>query len=142
MLAAVDRLSMQSRSRRFFTPKRQFNPQEIAFFLNVDFVKHVALVAAIEEDGEQVIVGGGRYIITQPRMAELAFAVVDQYQGQGIGAALLRHLAILARRAGLEVLFAEVLAENTGMLKVFDSSGLRATKTREADVVHVSLQLS
>ena len=141
MLAAVDRLSAQSLSRRFFTPKRQLKPEEVAFFLDVDFVSHVALVAVIEDGGQPVIVGGGRYIVSQPKMAELAFAVVDQYQGQGIGAALLRHLAILARRASLEVLTAEVLAENVGMLKVFDGSGLCLTKTRDVDVVHVSLRL-
>ena len=75
-------------------------------------------------------------------MAELAFALVDPYQGQGIGAVLLRHLAILARSASIEVLTAEVLAENAGMLKVFDGSGLRVAKARDADVVHVSLRLS
>jgi len=142
MLTAVGRLSVQSLTRRFFTPKRQLNPQEIAFFLHVDFINHVALVAAIEDGGRQEIVAGGRYIVIEAGKAELAFAVVDQYQGQGIGAALLHHLAILARNAGIEVLTAEVLAENTGMLKVFDKSGLRLTKTRDADVVHVSLRLS
>jgi RimJ/RimL family protein N-acetyltransferase len=142
MLTAVGRLSAQSLSRRFFMPKRELNPQEIAFFLNVDFVSHVALVAAIEDGSQQEIVGGGRYIVSQAGMAELAFVVVDQFQGQGIGAALLRHLASLARSARLERLIAEVLAENTAMLKVFDRSGLRLSKTRDADVVHVSLHLS
>ena len=142
MLSAVGRLSAQSLTRRFFTPKRELNAQEIAFFLNVDFVNHVALVATIEDDGQQQIVGGGRYIVSQAGTAELAFVVVDQNQGQGIGAALLRHLAILARCAGLELLTAEVLAENTGMLKVFDRSGLRLSKTRDADVVHIALHLS
>jgi RimJ/RimL family protein N-acetyltransferase len=142
MLTAVGRLSAQSLSRRFFMPKRELNPQEIAFFLNVDFVSHVALVAAIQDGSQQEIVGGGRYIVSQAGMAELAFVVVDQFQGQGIGAALLRHLASLARSARLERLIAEVLAENTAMLKVFDRSGLRVSKTRDADVVHVSLHLS
>jgi GNAT superfamily N-acetyltransferase len=142
MLTAVGRLSAQSLFRRFFMPKRELKPEEIAFFLNVDFVSHVALVAAIEDGGQQVIVGGGRYIVSQPKMAELAFAVVDPYQGQGIGAVLLRHLAILARSASIEVLTAEVLAENAGMLKVFDGSGLRVAKARDADVVHVSLRLA
>src|SRR5690348_6211767 len=104
MLGAVGRLSAQSLTRRFFTPKRGLNAQEIAFFLNIDFVNHVALVATIENDGQQQIVGGGRYIVNQAGTAELAFAVVDQNQGQGIGAALLRHLVILARCAGLELL--------------------------------------
>jgi hypothetical protein len=42
----------------------------------------VALVAVIEDDGRTVIVGGGRYIFLQPGQAEVAFAVVDKYQGQ------------------------------------------------------------
>ncbi len=43
------------------------------------------------------IVGGCRYIIVQPHRAEIAFVVVDDYQGQGIGTILMRHLAVLAR---------------------------------------------
>jgi GNAT superfamily N-acetyltransferase len=71
----------------------------------------------------------------------VAFVVVDQYQGQGIGAALLRHLAGIAREARLEELIAEVLPANIGMLKVFEKSGLRLSTRREAQVVHVVLDL-
>ena len=141
MLAAVGQLSDQSVLRRFFTPKRRFSQKEIAFFLQVDFVNHVALVATIEDGGRPCIVGGARYVVCQPKKAEVAFVVVDGYQGQGIGAALLRHLAALARRAGIEALLAEVLADNVAMLKVFDGSGFCADKTRDADVVHVCLDL-
>ena len=119
LLAAVGRTSAQSLYRRFFGAKRHFTEKETAFFLNVDFINHVALVAVVEENGQQVIAGGGRYIVDKPGRAELAFAVVDQYQGQGIGAALLRHLALIAHEAGLHELTAEVLPENTAMLKVF-----------------------
>ena len=97
--AAVGRVSDQSLYRRFFEIKRHFSEQEIAFFLNVDFVNHVALVAVVEK-GVPVIVGGARYVLVQPGQAEVAFAIVDEYQGQGIGAALMRHLAAIARRAG------------------------------------------
>jgi GNAT superfamily N-acetyltransferase len=142
LLAAVGRTSTQSLYRRFFAPKRGFTEQEIAFFLNIDFVNHVALVASVQEEGRSVIIGGGRYVVLQPGKAEVAFAVVDQYQGQGVGAALMRHLASIAREAGLEELVAEVLADNMSMLRVFEKSGLRVSTTREAGVVHVSLQLS
>jgi RimJ/RimL family protein N-acetyltransferase len=141
LLGAVNRASAQSLMRRFFVPKRQLTAQEIAFFMNVDFVKHVALLASLEQDGQQLIVGGGRYILVEPGLAELAFVVVDTYQGLGIGAALLRHLAMLARNANLQALVAEVLPENAPMLKVFDRSGYRLRKQREADVVHVTLYL-
>jgi hypothetical protein len=49
--------------------------KEIEFFVNLDFVSHVALVATVEEGNRTVIVGGGRYVIVQPGTAEVAFAV-------------------------------------------------------------------
>jgi GNAT superfamily N-acetyltransferase len=85
LLAAVGRTSAESLYRRFFGVRRGFSEQEVEFFLNVDFANHVALVAVVEESGLPVIAGGGRYIVLQPGKAEVAFAVVDQYQGKGIG---------------------------------------------------------
>ena len=141
LLAAIGRTSTQSLFRRFFAAKRGFTDQEIEFFLHVDFINHVALVAVMEEDGRPAIVGGGRYIVLQPRKAEVAFAVIDRYQGQGIGTALMRRLAEIARAAGLRELIAEILPENIPMLKVFEKSGLRLSTKREAQVVHVVLEL-
>jgi GNAT superfamily N-acetyltransferase len=63
LLAAINRTSAQSRYRRFFGPKRSSTDQETAFFVNVDFVNHVALVALIDEEGPSMIAGGGRYIV-------------------------------------------------------------------------------
>ena len=91
---------MQSLQRRFFVVKRGFSDKEIAFFMNIDFVNHVALVALAEEDGRKVIIGGGRYIVTEPGKAEIAFVVIDDYQGQGVGTLLMRHLASLPARPG------------------------------------------
>jgi GNAT superfamily N-acetyltransferase len=141
LVAAVGRTSDQSLYRRFFGLKRSFSEQEAAFFVNVDFVNHVALIALIEEGERSVIVGGGRYFVVQPGEAEVAFAVIDEYQGRGIGRALMRHLATIARAAGLRTLIAEVLAENTPMLQLFKTSGLQLNTKRAAEVVHVTLRL-
>jgi RimJ/RimL family protein N-acetyltransferase len=141
LVAAIGRASAQSLFRRFFAAKRSFTEQEIAFFSNVDFVNHVALVAVVDEGGRSAIVGGGRYIIVQPGKAEVAFAVIDQYQGRGIGAALMRHLTAIARQSGIKELVAEVLPDNIAMLKVFEKSGLLLRTKREPRVVHVTLQL-
>ena len=142
LLASIGRASDQSLYRRFFGAKRGFTEREIEFYSNVDFTSHVALVAVVEEDGLPAIVGGGRYVVVQPGQAEAAFAVIDPYQGKGIGAALMRHLAAIARGAGLRELVAEVLPENAPMLKVFEKSGFRMTTKREPRVVHVALRLS
>jgi ribosomal protein S18 acetylase RimI-like enzyme len=141
MLAAIGRTSMQSLQRRFFVPKKGFSEQEMAFFLNIDFESHVAIVAEVEEDERPVIAGGGRYIVVQPGQAEIAFVVVDAYQGQGIGTILMRHLAVLARNAGLKELVAEVLPENTAMLKLFKKFGFRTDAKGSPQVVHLTLQL-
>ena len=50
ILAAVDHTSERSLYRRFFAARRSFSAREIAFFLNVDFARHVALVAVVRHD--------------------------------------------------------------------------------------------
>ena len=141
MLAAMERTSEESRYRRFFAAKRTFSEKELDFYLNVDFVSHVALVAVLEEHGQRVIAGGGRYIVSEPGRAEVAFAVDDAHQGLGIATRLMRHLVAIARESGIKVLVAEVLADNAPMLKVFERCGLAMTLHREAGVAHVTLDL-
>jgi len=138
LLAAVENMSDDARYRRFFAPKRAFSEKEIEYFLNVDFVHHVALVAAI--DG--VIVGGGRYIAAEPGRAEIAFAVDNAHQGLGIASVLMRHLVRIADAGGVRQLIAEVLPDNAPMLKVFERCGLAMTVRRAPDVLHIVLDLS
>ncbi|WP_407178515.1 GNAT family N-acetyltransferase [Bradyrhizobium sp. STM 3562] len=142
MLAAIGRTSAQSLQRRFFVPKRGFSENEVSFFMNIDFENHVALVAQLEEDGRPVIVGGGRYVLVQPTKAELAFMVIDAYQGKGVGSALLRHLLALARAAGLEELKAEVLPENTAMLGMLSAFGFHAAPAQDARVRNLIMRFS
>jgi len=141
LLSAVGRMSVESIYRRFFSPKRGFTDKEVAYYMNVDFVSHVALVAVVQEQGCAVVAGGARYIVSTPGVAEVAFAVDDIHQGQGIGALLMKHLAAIARQSGLNELFAEVLANNAAMLKVFEKSGLSVTTKRKHNVVHVTLRI-
>jgi len=141
MLSAVGRVSAQSLYRRFFGPKRGFTEKETDFFVNVDFITHVALVAVVDEGGKDTIIGAGRYIVAEPGKAEVAFAIVDEYQGQGIGTALLRHLVMIARASELQQLVAEVLAENAPMLTLFRKCGFTLKKGSGAGVVHATLEL-
>lgn len=139
MLAAVGRTGDASIYRRFFSAKHSFSEKEIAYFMDVDFVTHVALAAEIDENGERVIAGGGRYIVSAPGCAEMAFAVDDPHQGFGIGKLLMRHLTLIAKAAGLDTLKAEVLADNTPMLSVFKASGLPLRTTRDGGVTIVHM---
>jgi len=140
--AAVAQTSAESLSRRFFGPKRYFSEQEIAYFMNIDFISQVALVAVVNEGGKASIVAGGRYVLVQPGVAEVAFVVVDDYQGHGIGTRLMRHLVSIAREGGLQELIAEVLPDNQPMLSVFQKCGLKVATRRDRGVVHITMPLS
>jgi RimJ/RimL family protein N-acetyltransferase len=141
ILVAVHRTHAESLRRRFFATRREFSKTEIDFFLHVDFVNHVALVATLDSDPHQII-GGCRYIMTDPGSAEVAFVVIDAYQGQGIGTMLTRHLVGIARAADLKELAADVLAENTAMLKVLGQVGFEVSHGDDPQVVRLTLRLA
>jgi ribosomal protein S18 acetylase RimI-like enzyme len=71
----------------------------------------------------------------------MAFVVVDSWQGRGIGSILMRHLVRLANDAGLRELTAEVLPENSAMLKVFGKYGFKPAARRDPQTVHLVLKL-
>lgn len=141
MLAAVGKTSAQSLQRRFFVMKRHFSDKERAFFMEVDFKNHVAIVATTDEDGRELIVGGGRYIVFEPGRAEMAFVVIDAWQGRGVGSILMRHLVKIASASGLNELTAEVLPENTAMIKVFGKFGFHPAPRRDPQTLHLVLKL-
>ncbi|MBR0846417.1 GNAT family N-acetyltransferase [Bradyrhizobium diazoefficiens] len=139
MLAAVDATSAESLRKRFFVLKRHFSEKERTFFTKIDFKTHVALVACAK-DG--TIVAGGRYIVSEPGRAEMAFVVTDAWQGCGIGGLLMRHLIALAREAGLKELMAEVLPENGAMRRVFEKFGFKPVASGDPQTIHLVLPLA
>jgi len=141
LMAAFGRISDETLRLRFFTVKRRFSDKEVAHFTEVDFVNQVALVAIAIEGVTPAIVGGGRYFVVGPDVAEVAFALVDDYHGKGIGTALMRHLIAIARRAGLKKLIANVLPDNQPMLGVLRKCGLPLETRRDRDAVCVTLEL-
>ena len=141
LLAALARVSDESMRRRFFGVRRVYSAAEIAFLTSVDFINHVALVAVIDGKEGPEIIGGGRYVVVKPGMAELAFCIVDAYQRQGIGTALMSRLIAIARSAGLRTLIADILPENRAMLRLCEISGPRMSSRREPGTVQVTLEL-
>ena len=142
MLAAIEQTSTESLQRRFFVIKRRFSEKERAYFMDIDFKNHVAIVALEAEAGRKVIVGGGRYIVFEPGRAEMAFVVIDAWQGRGVGSILMRHLVKIASDSGLKELTAEVLPENTAMIKVFGKFGFSPAARRDPQILHLVRKLA
>jgi RimJ/RimL family protein N-acetyltransferase len=143
---AFGKLEPETIYTRFFTYKNALTEKELTSMTEVDFERTVALVATVRENGEEVVIAGGRYVAYDAaegsRSAEVSFTVEEAYQGQGLASRLLAHLAVIARAKGIARFEAEVLPQNTAMLKVFEKSGLLMTKRRGEGVVHVEMALS
>ena len=67
--------------------------------------------------------------------AEVAFLVEDSQQGRGLGSILLEHLAAAAQERGIRRFTAEVLSENTKMLRVFMDAGYTVHREYDSGVV-------
>jgi RimJ/RimL family protein N-acetyltransferase len=131
---------------RFHGFKRSLSESEATQMTDIDFVDHVGLVATFGTDPEQPLIGVGRYIVCDDapkhRRAEVAFAVLDEHQGKGIGSLLLQHLAIIGRAQGVREFQAEVLADNNQMIEVLEGSGFPIERSTEVGVDRVLLNIA
>jgi RimJ/RimL family protein N-acetyltransferase len=127
--AGFDRLSDESRYRRFLTPTSKLTKPMLRYLTEVDHHDHEALVAVDADSGEGV--GIARYVRTSSPSAEVAVTVVDDWQGRGLGTALLELLTERAREEGIESFSALVLSSNTEMMDLLGRLG--SMRVREAD---------
>jgi GNAT superfamily N-acetyltransferase len=111
----MSRLSPASRYFRFLSPKKSLSKIELAYFTEVDGHNHFAIgVARPQPGGGEEGIGVARFVRFQddPEVAEPAVTVIDDYQGCGVGTALLRRLVEAARERGIKRFRCEFLADN------------------------------
>jgi acetate---CoA ligase (ADP-forming) len=132
-------LSSDSRMFRFFSGASDL-AEAAERMADVDYAERYGLVAA-RGDGDRPV-GHGAYVGTAPGRAEVAFAIADELQGQGLGTILLAHLAEVAEANGIEAFFAEVMPENHRMVEVFRESGFPIETSSEPGAIHVELPTS
>ncbi len=114
-------LSDQSLYRRFISTRRDMPHARLQEFVVIDYTQEMVILATTGSKEQEKVVGIGQYGIGQDvHSAEVAFAVRDKEQKQGIGAELLSYLIYLGKRNGLLAFTAEVLYENQPMLSIFD----------------------
>ncbi|HEX6756096.1 MAG TPA: GNAT family N-acetyltransferase, partial [Mycobacteriales bacterium] len=135
IVALHSRLSDRTIYLRYFGAYPRIPERDLRRLVQVDYVDRVALVAELGEE----IVGVGRYDrIGSGGDAEVAFVVEDAHQGRGLGSVLLEHLAAAARERGIRRFVAEVLAENSRMVRVFLDAGYSATREYADGVIHLT----
>src|SRR5262245_7741320 len=112
------RLSPQSIYTRFMRIMPKLTPNDVRRFTQIDYDGEMAIVGVVPDDAEggERMIAVGRYVrLPKHTHAEVAFTVADAYQGKGIATVLLQEIVPFARMAHIDVLEAEVLAENRRM---------------------------
>ena len=109
-------------------------------FMIIDYTKEVIILAALQEEGKETIVGAGQYAIHETsHTAEVAFTVRDDYQTKGIGTTLLTSLTCLGKRQGLLDFTPEVLVENRPMMNLFEKMGFDIKKRVSEGVTELDM---
>ena len=109
-------------------------------FVVIDYTAETTILAVIENEGHEKIVGIGQYgIDNNTHSAEVAVAVSDSHQKKGIGTELLTYLTYLAKRQGLLGFTAEVLADNRPMMVLFEKGGFDMEKRWDDSVYELKL---
>jgi len=141
LVRGFERLSPESRYRRFLTPVSELTEHEVSYLTQIDHHNHEAIVALDEETGEGI--GVARYIRDpkQPKEAEAAVAVIDAWQGKGVGTLLLEVLGARARAEGIRTFTALVLATNRKMLDVLEALGPTRVVDREVGTVELEMAI-
>jgi GNAT superfamily N-acetyltransferase len=141
LAAGFERLSELSRYRRFLSPTSHLTPQQLAYLTEVDHHDHEALVA-VEPSGRQGL-AIARYVRSgeNPREAEAAVAVADDWQRRGLGIVLLRQLAVRARDEGIVCFRGLVLKENEAVRHLLETLGEIQEREADEDTIEVALRI-
>jgi acyl-CoA synthetase (NDP forming)/GNAT superfamily N-acetyltransferase len=139
IVGLMERSSDQTRYYRFFGPMRRLSDKDLHRFTHVDHDARVAFVVLL---GDRLI-GVGRYDrYPGTDDAEVAFLIEDAHQRRGLGSVLLEHLAAAARERGITRFVAEVLSQNSTMVRVFLDAGYSAERSYADGVVHLTFPIA
>lgn len=124
LLALFEQLSTQTRWLRFHTNVDHLSAEMIATYAHdfaaVDNLQSGGAIVAIDyRTVGQGIVGVARLGAPEDGVAEVAVVVRDDFQGRGVGRALVQRLPTLAWRMGVHTLVASVAANNLPAARLF-----------------------
>ena len=121
-------LSRDSRYYRFMEQLNELSPAKLKYFTEIDYDRHMTLVAVQERAGREPEVGVARYVAAPGSdSCEFAVAVDDAWQGSGLAGALMAVLIEAASGHGFRTMESTVLSDNHRMLKFARQLGFRVS---------------
>ena len=112
---------------------------EMAHFTTVDYQERMAFVVLAED--RLVAFASFDRLNAHESVAQIAFVVDESFQHRGIATLLFESLVAYAHSMGVEQFLAEVLEQNTHMLNILTSTGLRSTTVNHGGTVRIEIDL-
>lgn len=133
-------LSDESMYQRFISARRDIPHEILQNFVVIDYTQRIVILAVLGESGKETIAGIGQYGLNRDmHTADIALAVRDRYQNQGLGLELITYLTYLAKNKGLLGFTAEVLLGNEPVFRLFNRMGFDVHKKNESGVYEMRL---
>ncbi|PJE55945.1 bifunctional acetate--CoA ligase family protein/GNAT family N-acetyltransferase [Marinomonas sp. BSi20584] len=114
----VRSMSHETRYFRFISNIEELTPRMLASMSHIDYDREMALLAVIQRDDQDLLIGTARYIDNfDDQSCEFAVVLGDEFQGLGLASYLMRRLMQVAADKGIRVMKGIVLAENKRMIE-------------------------
>ena len=141
VLEVFDGMSDGSRLSRFHAPKPRLREDDLEQLVDVGCCGREAVAAVDAKSGRSI--GIARFVrdSLDPSSAEVAFDVIDEWQGRGVGRRLARELRALAFRQGVERFRADVVVGNEPALALLRGLGPVVSARSEDGVFELVVEL-
>ena len=110
----------------------------------IDYDREMALVAEYqnpETEKREILAVGRLSKLHGSNAAEFAMLVSDKFQDQGLGTELLRRLLEVGKNERSCCIYADILADNSGMQRVCEKLGFQITNTSDTTVLRAEIKL-
>ncbi|NVK01485.1 MAG: GNAT family N-acetyltransferase [Oceanospirillaceae bacterium] len=114
---------------RYSHDPKYMSRQKSSALVSVNQQEDLALCIIEDKPKDAEIVAVGRYYLLPNRSAEVGFVTHEKMRGQGMATILLTQTIEIARKRGLESIYAVTRSDNKPMLEVFEENGFKVTGT-------------
>ncbi len=136
------RISPQSIFQRFLRQIHSLPEDLLHHFTHVDYESDFALVAIASEGGKDAVIAVGRYAHDPHEdVTDLAIAVRDDWQHQGLGKPLLEKVVTIAREHGIHCFVSMMDPGNAVMEKILRDLGYEVNYSLRNGFYHVEINV-
>jgi acyl-CoA hydrolase/GNAT superfamily N-acetyltransferase len=109
---------------------------------SLDYRKHVTLIGMVRSKGSKETMAIATYADAGDERAEVAIVIREDFQGMGVGQQLLKRLEEIALKNGYKGFYANLLAENTAMLRVFQKLYPNLVASQRSGELHLQMDFT